>query len=137
MIFFGIGFLFLGILLLSSISFTYPWASSIGFFLGIVMTCSGILMETGFYGSSSLSGKLSSIIITTSFALFASSFVTITYRVVIGERLVPIIFHGSIQGWTVRPITILPYGWLALPLFDVGIVLFATGVILRIISEYF
>ncbi|MGB9671584.1 MAG: hypothetical protein ACPLZY_00380 [Candidatus Norongarragalinales archaeon] len=131
----GIIFLAMGLLSLATISESYPWLCGIGFLFGVPLTCVGFLVEIEFYSDSSFLGKVSSVIVTASLVFVAGFLMVISYRVVVGSRIVPIISHGYILGWKTIPITATPYGWLALPLFVVGVILLVFGVALRIFSE--
>lgn len=131
----GLCFLVLGMLSIVTLSETYPVLCGIGFLFGIPMMGVGFLVELDFYSSSSLSGKFGSIFVTTSLLFFAGVLASLSFKVVVGSRTVAVIFHGEIIGWRTVLITAYPYGWLALPLLIVGVILLGVGVALKFYSE--
>jgi hypothetical protein len=131
----GILFLVVGLLSLATISESYPWLCGIGFLFGVMLTGVGFLVEIEFYSDSSVLGKVSSTMVTASLVFVAGFLMVISYRVVIGSKVVPIISHGYILGWQTIPITATPYGWLAFPLLVIGVLLLVFGVILRLLTE--
>jgi len=135
--FIGIGFLLLGILFLSQVSSSLYWVSAIGFFFGVILTCIGLLIEIEFYSSYNFIGKLGSVFVTASLGFFAGALVSITYREIVGHKLIAVVFRGQILGWEVKALTNNPYAWLFLPLLVTGIGLLVSGAILKIYSEYF
>jgi len=132
----GVILIFLGILFLVPLSSSiYYIISSLCLFSGLIITCVGFLIELGFYSSPSFTGKISSVLITISFAFFAGAILVMMYRKVVGTTEIPIFSHGRFIGY--RPIEIIrsPYLWLFHPFLITGISLLIAGIILKVLRE--
>jgi hypothetical protein len=135
----GIGFLVMGTLAMSSISseVQYPWASPVGFFVGVMLVGTGFLIQLDFYSTRSLFGKFGSALVTSALPFFAGVFVSVTYSELVGYSSKTVIFRGAILGYDLVPILAYPFSWAAFPLLIAGVSLAVFGIGLRVLSEFF